>query len=339
MSKRIFVHIGYHKTGSTSIQVALSGARDRLEENGFLYPEVGCPEWSKYGHHLLAWSVFSKVEHLPTLHGNQASFTKSSRRSLWSDLRAEIDRSKAHNVIISSEEFDVCDVAAISKISSELKKYEIVPVFFIRNFADLIESNYNTTVVHSSGARPFKEFITNQRTRLDLNRMIQDWASISYDGTVHICNYDDRAVAKNSVDAFLKVIGAPDGVLSRNTGTRYNESLPVFVTELIQHLNAKGCGHPEVHRFIDHLRGLNFREGAGKRYTLYEKHDLDRLNVEYKKEFDGLIDNEFVSGPVGEAWRPTERPEHAYVGNHVYALLALAREIAPAKDVAPLPRS
>ncbi len=38
---RFVIHIGMHKTGTTSIQAALHGARDALAERGVLYPDLG----------------------------------------------------------------------------------------------------------------------------------------------------------------------------------------------------------------------------------------------------------------------------------------------------------
>ena len=58
---RILLHIGTHKTGTTSLQAFFFLNRDQLKKSSsILYPETGSPRVqheAKYGHHLLAWSI------------------------------------------------------------------------------------------------------------------------------------------------------------------------------------------------------------------------------------------------------------------------------------------
>ena len=42
MNKEVYLHVGTHKTGSTSIQYALSSSAKALKINGYRYLESGC---------------------------------------------------------------------------------------------------------------------------------------------------------------------------------------------------------------------------------------------------------------------------------------------------------
>src|SRR5262249_3476238 len=54
-----YLHIGTHKTGTTSIQVALDGARDALKRRGVLYPQAGrADDRAAPGHHKLSHELY-----------------------------------------------------------------------------------------------------------------------------------------------------------------------------------------------------------------------------------------------------------------------------------------
>ncbi len=58
---RLILHIGWHKTGSTTIQEALKSNEGLLTSEGFYYPLEGL---IKCAHHNLAWSL-NKVKDNP----------------------------------------------------------------------------------------------------------------------------------------------------------------------------------------------------------------------------------------------------------------------------------
>lgn len=58
-----YLHIGTHKTGTTSIQVALSKHRDQLAVRDFLYPRSGIPE-PHFGHHDIAGEIYNGPSNL-----------------------------------------------------------------------------------------------------------------------------------------------------------------------------------------------------------------------------------------------------------------------------------
>lgn len=52
-----FVHIGTHKTGTTSLQVALNRHCTELDGQYYLYPRTGRPTMAPDGHHNIAWEI------------------------------------------------------------------------------------------------------------------------------------------------------------------------------------------------------------------------------------------------------------------------------------------
>jgi len=54
MTRRVVLHAGLHKTGTTSLQSFLFGAGEALRRNGFIYPRAGAFEWLGGGQHNIA---------------------------------------------------------------------------------------------------------------------------------------------------------------------------------------------------------------------------------------------------------------------------------------------
>lgn len=57
MTKSIYIHIGPHKTGTTTLQFSLFLNKDKLKKNGILYPDSGIISAKLPGHHNLAWEI------------------------------------------------------------------------------------------------------------------------------------------------------------------------------------------------------------------------------------------------------------------------------------------
>ena len=58
MAARLFVHVGTHKTGTTSIQVFLRGHAAALRRQGLYVPTTGTID-PQSGHHNLAWELYA----------------------------------------------------------------------------------------------------------------------------------------------------------------------------------------------------------------------------------------------------------------------------------------
>ena len=124
-SKRVLLHVGTHKTGSTSIQWGLTHARDMLANAGICYPLAGSPEQWRFGQHDLAWSQIRRATHLPGNITGGRTFDEGGRAALWQTLREEIDASNAHTIVLSSEEFDVLNAEEIASVGEALRDYEL----------------------------------------------------------------------------------------------------------------------------------------------------------------------------------------------------------------------
>ena len=104
--KTVYLHIGLHKTGTTSIQNFLFRHRGLPAETGIdiLKPCLG----PRHGHHNVAWSIYS----------NHPRF--NSQLPCLEDAAAHIEKSRNHRFLISSEELYPLDDHGIQYIRERL---------------------------------------------------------------------------------------------------------------------------------------------------------------------------------------------------------------------------
>ncbi|WP_435106102.1 hypothetical protein [Arhodomonas sp. AD133] len=99
---RFVIHIGMHKTGTTSIQAGLHGARDALAERGVLYPDLG----PNHSHPLVSMFCDAPLDYYVNFYsgidtpGKVAAFNHRHRESLDAQLAAR----KWQTVLLSGEE-------------------------------------------------------------------------------------------------------------------------------------------------------------------------------------------------------------------------------------------
>lgn len=129
--KRLVIHPGFHKSGTTALQESFAGNRDRLVEFGILYPSVGTKT-----HHRLAWALTQKPWGWSKRGGERTP------EKLWHQMAARISASSLDTALLSSEFFAELDGEKIRKIRSDIKGREVKVLFTLRPLAKLLPSSY-----------------------------------------------------------------------------------------------------------------------------------------------------------------------------------------------------
>lgn len=154
--KRLILHIGLHKTGTTFIQHHLLHHRDALHRAGVLVPEtgfdrdVGGRAGALSGHQGLVRALRLKDE------------------SIWSDLHDEIDASPARTVLISAENLGFPTApdraALIAALFERLGTFAQVDVIAMarapHSYAEAFYAEWVTSA-HPGGARSIHETLVD----------------------------------------------------------------------------------------------------------------------------------------------------------------------------------
>ena len=193
--KKVFLHIGLHKTGSTSLQAFLHRNRNTLRDYGYLYPQTGAS--SRFDcHHNLAW--------LLTNWSNKADPSLGT----WKELHQEIDNTSLNKIIISSEEFEFVGMVhkGIKCLKSELESYEVKIIIYIRRQDKRLESHYINCIKAGFYSGDILSFCEKKRNTYDYYKLIEPWKQ-----TFGIDNIIVRPLERTQIPSiyndFLKVIG------------------------------------------------------------------------------------------------------------------------------------
>jgi hypothetical protein len=139
--RRLFIHCGLHKTGTTALQTFLRDNTEPLRGAGILYPYAGRPDSYPRGQHNLAWQI-----------ARDRRFDKT-----WGDIEAlakEID-DFGGDLLLSSEDFE----GSLGKPEAfrPLVQYaastqrELVLIIYVRNQIPYVESIYCEKLRHGLG--------------------------------------------------------------------------------------------------------------------------------------------------------------------------------------------
>jgi hypothetical protein len=127
MANKLYVHLGLHKTGTSTIQNFLNGFNDELKEKGMLVPTSG---WVNGAHHQFCYDVLNPKSEL----------------SIFETLRNEISAEDPTSVILSSEEFERFSAADVHTFVREVGIENVKAILYLRRQDGYIVSDYGQQV-------------------------------------------------------------------------------------------------------------------------------------------------------------------------------------------------
>lgn len=122
---KLLLHIGLHKTGSTSIQAWLSANFNVLLDLGVLFPRAGRPGRSTSHDRLVP------IARPPQKSG--AETWRSERLPLWQELLDELDRHRPRQAIVSSERFWLLRPEEIELVLEATDGLQVQVLAFLRH--------------------------------------------------------------------------------------------------------------------------------------------------------------------------------------------------------------
>ena len=199
--KKLFIHIGYTKTGSKAIQESCFANRQLLASEGLLYPESTL---SKKSHRVLYESMFPGGEqYLP-------QGWPTDHRHYFGLVRREIDESSCGNILLSCEGFFKFEDEFIEQLAQLTDGYDVRILVFFRRQDLWLESAFSQVIkanVHSKGME-FNEFVHLRAKQLDYYNLVKRWERYFGYGNVLPLLYgvSDPAFADGPINTLLKVV-------------------------------------------------------------------------------------------------------------------------------------
>lgn len=252
MSRKLIIHIGAHKTGSTSIQKFFASYSNYFETHfNLVYPIENQirPEFGYWGHHYLTWYYTPPKKNLDP---NNLKLAFNNFINLIS--------SNNKDVLLSSEDF-IWNIKTKEFISDVRNKFnEIVVIMYVRRQVDAVLSLYQTGVVNQDNIETFQDWFTRAAFLFDYYSIAKHWEELSCKVIVKPF-MRERFYSRDIILDFLKTLGE---ILDREISPpedyepqsiKVNVSLPDFITMMIRYYNSQ----PSKDKVVPILRELGLK--------------------------------------------------------------------------------
>jgi hypothetical protein len=234
--KQLILHVGFHKSGTSSLQESFAKQRTELLGFGVLYPNIG-----KTAHHRVVWALSQKRWGWKNRGGDTTPY------SVYTKMIRQINSSKEQTVVLSSEFFSELKPEQIQKISSAVKGREVKVLFTLRPLAKLLGSSYQQYLKYGIKA-DYSEWLHSVLDEPGVSKInppfwlrhmhgevIQKWAEVFGSGAVSVLVVDEQR-PEFLFDEVNKLLSLPPNTLqAQKTGS--NRSLSLEEIALLLQLN------------------------------------------------------------------------------------------------------
>lgn len=227
--KKVFLHVGKHKTGTTSIQSFLSYNRETLLETGF-YPVtnieilnlLGCgyEQANETNNVTMSHILIRPQLRTPLRFFRDDPFIEHDRKLLTTKMNCFLKSIDAKNIIISAESFSFLRCADEKSLYVNLfDGLEIIPIIFLREKRSWMNSwkIQTSSLFHSTDVR--KNSVADHESILnysDNSWLLDDESIVKFFEGSHIIHYE-MAVRKfeTVVLAFIDFLGLKPEIFER----------------------------------------------------------------------------------------------------------------------------
>lgn len=234
--RQIILHIGRHKSGTSSLQHFMGTRRALLSRQGILFPRAGSA--NNIAHHTLALQCNPKQ--------SDGAELESIRTAILAEIKPHHDR-----ILLSSEAFQ--NINNLSRLSGMLASFgtpEILVVCYVREHLDYAISSFRQLVQNQA------RFVTFARHAEKLDRMgpfVKRWAAL---GALSLKWYNRADLKDGDVIAdFCDQTGIdpgeiPDGDMNPSIGGNL-----LAYKLAASHLGLPGLSYKELRNLaVDHAR-------------------------------------------------------------------------------------
>lgn len=193
--KKLYLHIGSHKTATTFLQSSFAQNRPILNELGILYPDAGR---IYEAHFKLTWALKDPTRKLLPL-GELVE---------WAALFEEIDAAPQDVIVISSEEFSFGHRNE-PRLAALADRYDVRVIYYLRSTDSYLESFYNQNV-KDFGTRETRRIETfmgeSELVFLDTMRVLKSWAEMFGKDAIRLRLFGQEFLKNGILQDFLETI-------------------------------------------------------------------------------------------------------------------------------------
>jgi hypothetical protein len=259
MVKKVFIHAGFHKTGTTGIQTIFKESRSVFREEGITYPYA-----RGEGHHRPAWALHESVW------GWKDKGGKKTPISEWNHLVTQVKKAR-DAALISSEFFSELTIEEIRTMKGAFGKAEQRVIFTWRPLQKLLSSSYQQYLKYGIKAdyrqwllgvfkeSEYKNYTPTFWERHRHGEVLSKWVEVFGADNVKVIVADEKN-PNFLYDSFADVLGIERTLIRADKNNRKNRSLTWEETALLLEVNNR---FPKERAWADYE--MFVREGAFSR--------------------------------------------------------------------------
>lgn len=198
--KYLYIHIGFHKTGTTTIQQAIATNREKLSEIGIISPLSGLNSDTE-AHHNIAWLL----RNYPPQHYRP-------EKGSYKDLIQEICQSSHDKFLISSEEFSTLEEKSVQKLRSALPEdIRAIIIVYLRRPEEWLPSWWGQKARMGYENKSLQQAIEVIEPDY-LYKRIRNWVDCFGKENVYLRIYDEAIQSSGLLNDFWDTLGIPRNV-------------------------------------------------------------------------------------------------------------------------------
>lgn len=236
--KKLKLHIGRPKTGSSALQYFLWNNRETLREHGILYPQ-------SVMHHRASHKLALAFQ--PDLPGHQL-VAEQSIKQIYEMLSDEAEHTGSETIVASSENLYLVDPRQVAACMPADMDVEIL--CYVRRQDHVLASSFVQEVKTGDTGfdTPVREYAFHEERLhwLDYERVLDEWADAFGSGRVKALVYPDDDPEWSIFRDFSQVAGLPYGAMTAPV-QRINPSPSRDVLDFIRMINHREDLKPFKH--------------------------------------------------------------------------------------------
>lgn len=265
MTKKLILHIGIHKTGTTAIQQFLLTNRVLLEAQGIFYPQLKC-EWNN--HNPLAWHLMDPRYEPP----NARYYKRHGSKEQWKTLFDAVLKNASNTVLLSGEDFSwVRDPARLAALC---KNFDTQVIVYLRRQDQLLQSVYNEDVKNHAWmcSQTLDQFFRNHRLNdlIHYDLFLSRWASAFGKENLSVGVYDKTRLGRGIISDFADRAGIVVDASFDVQNVNENPSLSPFDLELKRILNGIGISVPENEVLLEAIKTSRKSYQTQMKFTIHQ---------------------------------------------------------------------
>jgi hypothetical protein len=281
LKKKIFVHIGMSKTGTSRIQKFLFENEELLSDNGFYYPKVGI--YSDKSHNELSFAINSSPI---------KAYSLTDKIKLINELFDEINKCKFNKIILSSDRFSCLldDEHFLDKFNT----FDFRLIAYIRKPEGYIESWYKQwlKVPQMCMDLTFDDFFEKYYKSFSMKKRILPWLKYLKQEDICLSSFEEAREGEGILIDFLSVLGIDCYQCSEdiiNNTEIVNVGLGYMGSKIMRAVNELG-EFPERNDFLLLCKSLK-DVGQFKGEKLISGEQCKKIKEHYFMENKELLEN------------------------------------------------